>query len=110
MLIGGVGAASFWRSVLVCRGLAVTGDVDLRGDMVDVDGLEAKLSACQTRQITTFVLPQGSLDWLRAADKSAWPEGLRRYCGGEGVSLLGVTHVVELLIAALEGTHILPLP
>jgi hypothetical protein len=44
----------------------------------------------------------------RAAEKGALPAELRRYCQGGGeveVSLLGVTHVVELLVAALEGTH-----
>lgn len=83
----------------------MTGDVDLRGHILDVGGLEAKLSACQARRITTVVLPEVSLAWLRAADKGAWPAALQRYCGGEGVSLLGVTHVVELLEAALEGTY-----
>lgn len=90
----------------------MTGDVDLRGDMLEVGGLEAKLSACHAREITTFVLPEVSLAWLRAAEKGTWPAGLRRYCQGEGVSLLGVKHVVELLVAALEGTrrqtHIYP--
>jgi predicted ATP-dependent protease len=85
--------------------VAVTGDVDLRGHMLEVGGLQAKLSACHAREITTFVLPEVSLAWLRAAEKGTWPAGLKRYCQGEGVSLLGVKHVVDLLVAALEGTR-----
>lgn len=82
----------------------MSGDIDLRGYVLDVCGLEAKLKVCEQRQITRLVLPEASLARLRAQEKGAWPERLRRYYKGEGLALVGVTNVVELLQAVIEGT------
>lgn len=76
---------------------AVTGDVDLRGHLRDVEGLWAKLEACRVKGVRTVVMPRSSFEGV---DRSGWPQELRDYADR---AVRGVTHVAEVLELAIEG-------
>lgn len=76
---------------------AITGDVDLRGHLRDVEGLWAKLEACRVKGVRTVVMPRSSYEGV---DRSGWPQELRDYADRV---VRGVTHVAEVLELSIEG-------
>lgn len=78
--------------------VAVTGNLDLRGNVLEVTGLQAKLRACQAREsIETLLVPEASLAQLSIA---LLPADLRDYARRV---LCGVRTMADVIRLAFPG-------
>lgn len=77
--------------------VVVTGDLNLRGQVLSVSGLEGKLAGCQSRGMRTLLVPVEMMDKF---DVGVLPEGLRDYASR---ALKGVHHMADVIEAAVMG-------
>jgi ATP-dependent Lon protease len=82
--------------------VAITGDMDLCGNLLEVHGLPSKLSASMRTNISSVLIPEVSANRLTAANTSSLPAVLRAYVELDGV-LQGFKHIMQLIQSALEG-------
>jgi ATP-dependent Lon protease len=80
--------------------VAVTGVLDLSGNILQVDGLREKLTACQEADIETLLVPELSL-----ADFSieSLPADLRYYAYK---ALRGVRTMTDVILLSIQGQSV----
>ncbi|MCY4261004.1 MAG: endopeptidase La [Rhodobacteraceae bacterium] len=92
----GVGMVTAIISVLtgipVIRSVAMTGEVTLRGNVLPIGGLKAKLLAAIRGRINTVIIPEENL-----RDLAEIPDAIKNH-----LTILPVSHMSEILPIALE--------
>ena len=80
--------------------VAVSGDMDLRGNIYSVDGLPGKLEGCRAGGVRVVLVPEPT---LRYFDVSSLPTPeLRQYAA---VALKGYSSVADAMQAAVVGGY-----
>jgi len=82
---------SVLTQIPVRKGVAMTGEVTLRGNVLPIGGLKEKLLAALRGGITTVLIPQEN-----AKDLAEIPDNVK-----EGLTIIPVSHVSEVLERAL---------
>lgn len=77
--------------------VVLTGNMDLRGNMLEVEGLQGKLRACQARGMETFLVPEASLAKLNIEEL---PQDLQAYARRV---LRGVRTMTDVIQLSIEG-------
>jgi len=85
---------SVLTGIPVKRDIAMTGEVSLRGNAMPIGGLKEKLLAALRGGITTVLIPKEN-----EKDMAEIPDNVK-----EGLNIIPVSHVSEVLGHALTGT------
>lgn len=79
--------------------IAVTGSIDLRGQLIAVGGTEGKVEQAHADGLGLLVMPSSNLDRMKT---DGWSDDLKAYASE---SVRGAANFIDLLELTMEGTR-----